>query len=460
MKRLLLLALLGSLVTLAQVKLPPHSRQTLPNGLVTVLSPKHDVPLITLSAVVRGGNEADPAPQAGLADLTAELLRRGTATRTAEQVAQELDFIGAEFRTAVDNQSTTVSIEFLAKDTDRALELFLDALLHPAFPETEFKKARDQKIAAAKALKDEPNRIIPLYSRTFFFGRSHPYGHPADELSLATITRDQVIGYHKQLYTAKNIFLVGVGDFTSEALFSKLRDRAASLPSGSMYAWKVAPAVKFSQPGLLVIDKPGATQTYFSIAQPGIHYTHPDRVALMLVNTLFGGRFTSILNDELRVNSGLTYGASSRIQQDRLTGALSIVTFTKTETTAKAIDLAVSLLGRLREQGVSSDQLQSAKAYVKGIFPTESLETADQLAHILGLLELYNLNRGEIDDLFSRIDALTPEQATEVARKYFRSDNLQFTLIGNAAKIKADVAKYAPSLKTITIAKPGIRPLE
>lgn len=460
MKRLLLLALLASAVASAQVKLPPYTRQTLPNGLVTVLSAKHDVPLITVSAVIRGGSEADPAAEAGLADLTAELLRRGTATRTAEQFAQELDFIGAEFRTAIDAQSTTVSIEFLAKDTDRALELFLDALLHPAFAETEFKKARDQKVAAVKALKDEPSRVIPLYARTFFFGRNHPYGHPADELSLSAITRDQVIGYHKQLYTAKNIFLVGVGDFAPEAMLAKLRDRAASLPPGNPYSWKVAPAVKFSKPALLLVDKPDATQTYFSIGQPGIHYTHPDRVALMLVNTLFGGRFTSILNDELRVNSGLTYGASSRMQLDRLTGALSIVTFTKTETTVKAIDLAVSLLGRLREQGINTEQLQSAKAYVKGIFPTENLETADQLAHILGLLELYNLNRGEIDDLFSRIDALTPEQATEVARKYFRSDNLQFTLIGNAAKIRAEVAKYAPAFKVITIDKPGIRPLE
>ncbi|MBL8292546.1 MAG: insulinase family protein [Bryobacterales bacterium] len=442
----------------AQVKIPQFSRQTLPNGVTLLLSAKRDVPLITLRAVIRGGAEAEPPGSAGLANLTAELLRRGAGPRNSEQFAQALDFIGAEFKTSADNQSTVVSIEFLSKDADRALELFSDALTKPAFPEGEFVKARDERVAAAKALKDEPDRIVSLYARAFFFGSGHPYGRPADELSYAALTRQQVNDYHRSLYVGRNLFLVAVGDFEPAQMSKRLAERFSPLPPGSPYAWKSAANPVFNGPRLLLVDKPDATQTYFAIQQPGIHRSHPDRVVLLLVNTLFGGRFTSMLNDELRVNSGLTYGASSRFQTDRLTGAFSMVTFTKTDTTAKTIDLALDVLRRLRDKGITAEQLQSAKAYVKGVFPTENLETSDQLAQVLGDLELFTLNRGEIDDLFSRIDSITPEQATAAARKYFRAENLQFTLIGNAAQIREAVARYAPTTKTVPISAPGIRP--
>lgn len=457
MMRAFLLAAVLLTPLAGQVKIPPFSRQTLPNGITLLLSAKRDVPLITLRAVIRGGAEAEPAASAGLAKLTAELLQRGAGSRDSEQFAQDLDFIGADFRTTVDNQSTVVSIEFLAKDAGRAIELFGDALARPRFTGPEFTKARDERAAVAEALKDEPDRILPLYGRAFFFGPGHPYGRPDDGLSYRMLTRQQVVDYHGSLYVGRNLFLIAAGDFDPAQMSKRLTGQFGSLPAGNSYTWKTAATPVFTGARLLLVDKPDATQTYFSIQQPGIHRSHPDRIVLLLVNTLFGGRFTSMLNDELRVNSGLTYGASSRFQADRLFGALSMVTFTKTETTAKTIDLAIEVLNRLRDRGINAEQLQSAKAYVKGVFPTENLETSGQLAQVLGDLELFTLNRGEIDDLFSRIDSITPEQATAAARKYFRAENLQFTLIGNAAQIQDAVARYAPIRKTVPISAPGIR---
>jgi predicted Zn-dependent peptidase len=174
------------------------------------------------------------------------------------------------------------------------------------------------------------------------------------------------------------------------------------------------------------------------------------------VNTLFGGRFTSILNDELRVNTGLTYGASSRYDQNHLPGSLYISTFTKTETTAKAIDVALELLKRLKDKGITAEQLQSAKNYLKGTYPSQQLETADQLADVLSEIELFDLNRGEVDDLFARIDAVTVEKANEVIRRYFNADNLTFVLLGNAAKIANDIKKYSPSVVQVPITRPGV----
>ena len=170
---------------------------------------------------------------------------------------------------------------------------------------------------------------------------------------------------------------------------------------------------------LLLVDKPDATQTYFGIGMPGVPRGNPDRFKLQVINTLFGGRFTSILNDELRVNTGLTYGAASGVEQQRLPGAIIIRTYTKTETTERAIDTALALLKKFNENGISADQLASAKAYIKGEYPPRHLETSGQLASILTDMELYGLGRAEVDDFFSGIDSVSLDQANEAARKYY-----------------------------------------
>jgi zinc protease len=441
-----LLLLAAVTVLSAEVKLPSFTRQTLPNGVVLTLLPKKDVPLITLRVLVRGGVESDPAAEGGLASITAELLRRGTATRTADRFSDELDFIGASYHAGVDAQTTTLSAEFLSKDAARAIDLVSDALLHPTFPEAEVRKVLAQRIDAAKALKDDPQAAARQYYRAFFFGLQHPYGHPADgdELSLARISRDAILDYHRRAYAGANTIVVAAGDFDPAALGPQLGRAFSALPPGAPYVWKKdLPPARSGRPRLLLVDKPDATQTYFLIGQPGIHRTHPDRVVLWLVNTLFGGRFTSMLNEELRVNSGLTYGAVCQLERNKLTGSIAISTFTRTEKTAQAVDLALEVLKRLGEKGITAEQLASAKAYLKGGYPTEHLETADQLAGVLGEMELYGLGRGEVDDLFPQIDSITVEQANAAARQYYRPENLVFLLLGNAAKIRAAARQYA-----------------
>jgi predicted Zn-dependent peptidase len=155
------------------------------------------------------------------------------------------------------------------------------------------------------------------------------------------------------------------------------------------------------------------------------------------------------------VNTGLTYGAGSSLDATREPGAITISTYTRTETTGKAMDLALDVLKRLNEKGITEEQLASAKAYVKGTYPRQALETSDQLANVLGDIELYGLNRGEVDDLFSRIDSVTLERANAAARKYYRQENLTFVVLGNASKIREAVKKYAPQVKEVSIKEPG-----
>ncbi|MCL4793424.1 MAG: insulinase family protein [Bryobacteraceae bacterium] len=456
--RLLVFTLAAAAIMSAQVKLPPYSKKALPNGATLILLNKPDVPLVTVRALFRGGAEAESAAQAGINALTVELMRRGAGARPAEEFAEALDALGASLNTGANRQFSFASVEFLTRTQSEALALFGDFLARPTFPEDEFKKALAQRIDASKAAKDNPGAALALFFPSFFYGPGHPYARPSngDELSLANLTRQSLVDWHKRMFVGRNLILIAAGDIDEKTLGPRLEKLASALPAGEAYQWRqsVAPPER-KQPRLLLIDKPDATQTYFMVATPGIDRTHPDRTQLEIVNTLFGGRFTSMLNDELRVNSGLTYGARSSVDEDRLTGAISISTFTPAETTVKAIDLALEVLNRLRTQGIDTEQLLSARNYIKGGFPTQNLETADQVAGILGELEIFGLNKGEIDDYFSRLDAATLEQVNATAKKWYGAAPLQFLLVGNAEKIREDVKKYAPNMKVRSIKEPG-----
>jgi predicted Zn-dependent peptidase len=248
--------------------------------------------------------------------------------------------------------------------------------------------------------------------------------------------------------------VVVTGDFDTAAAKTKLAAAFGSAPAGTAFQWPAATG-SAAKGRLLLIDKPDATQTYFQIAQPGIDKKSGDRATLEIVNTLFGGRFTSMLNDALRVNSGLTYGAAALLQVDRLPGAIVISTYTKTDTTVQAIDMALDVLKRLNEKGITAEQLASAKAYVKGLYPTRHLETIDQLATEIGEIELYGLGRDAVDGYFNRIDAITLDQANAAIRKYYRSDNLTFVILGAADKIREPVKKYHPEMTEIPVKSAG-----
>jgi len=439
----------------AQVKLPPYSREVLPNGAVVYLMQRTGLPLVGFRVLVKGGTESEPAALAGLASITAGLLRQGTAKRTAAQFSEELDGLGGSYMVRADEQSSTIAAEFLKKDFDRGLDLMADAVLHPAFPEPEVRKALARSADGLKSIKDNPGASINQYFRSFFFRGGHPYGRLVSEASLDRIRREDIVDYQKRMYVGKNLVVIVAGDFDPAAAKKRVAEVFGGVPAGTAYAWtEDRPPVRGSDPKVLLIDKPDATQTYFIIGQPGVRRVTADRVPLELVNNLFGGRFTSMINEELRVNSGLTYGASCRVEMARLTGGLYISSYTKTESTAQAIDLALEVLKRLYDKGITAEQLASAKAYIKGTFPPAHLQTSDQIATELGEMELFGLGADEVNQLFERVDGVTLEQANAVAKKYYRPDNLTFVLLGNASKIREAAGKYGKPVER-SVKEPG-----
>ena len=443
-------------VTRGQVQLPSYTRQVLQNGLLLDIVPVHEVPLVTIRVLVRGGAESEPLDKAGLARITADALRRGTARRIAPQFSSELDTLGAQYVINADTQSSSVQIEVLAKDLDKGLDLLLEALTKPSFPEAEMTKLLAQSIDSLKVSRDRPAFAVGEYFRSFYFGPNHPYGHPADDVSLGRIRREDIVNYHRDMYVGRNMMVVVAGDVDSSVVEPKLAKAFGAIREGTAYLWKSAPEQQVSLARrLAVVDKPDATETQFRIGLPGVERTDPDRFVLLLVNTLFGGRFTSVLNDALRVNSGLTYGASSIVDRNHLPGRITIATFTSTANTVKAVDMALDVLARFSKEGITQAQLDSARAYVKGTYPVDHLETADQIADVIGEIELFDLNRGEVDDLFAKLDAVTLQQANVVIRKHYTPEKLAFLLFGNVSQFPADYRKYSSTVITTSVNSPG-----
>jgi len=227
--------------------------------------------------------------------------------------------------------------------------------------------------------------------------------------------------------------VIVTGEFDSTAAQAKIAKAFGEAPAGKS---SIGPLLLRLLPkrSCFLSTKPDATQTYFYIGQPGVDRRNPDRTKLLILNTLFGDVSRPCSTKNCASNSGLTYGANSTVQQVRLPASIMITTFTKTETTVQAMDMALDILKRLVEKGITADQLASAKAYIKGTYPPQRLETSDQLAAILGEMELYGLGPDEVDDFFTRIDAVTLDQANAAARKYFRTDGLSFVVLGNASR--------------------------
>ncbi|MGI1945010.1 M16 family metallopeptidase [Shewanella glacialipiscicola] len=434
--------------------MPSYDKFVLDNGLTVYLMPQREVPLITLNAVVRAGAVNDTT--AGVAQMTAEGLLLGAAGKSKADIEQQVDFLGASLGAEADKEGSYLSADFMAKDTDVMLSLFSAAMLTPDFDVAEFDKLKQRAIAGLQQDKESPRAVIGRYFDKLVFG-AHPYGNAAsgNSESLEQVTVSQLRAFHKSYYQPANTAITVVGDFDIAAMKAKLTQTFGQWQGSEKL---VQPDLNQGLPQLtaakvLLVDKPDAIETTFVIGGLGISRDNPDYVGLTVVNTILGGRFTSWLNDELRVNAGLTYGARSGFTPYTDAGVFTISTFTKTETTQEAMDLALKTYARLWEKGVDQATLDSAKAYVKGQFPPK-FETSGQLAGLLSGMYLYGFDDKFINEFQAKVDGLSLEETQRLVKAYFPQKNLQFVLIGNAAKVAPIAAKYG-KVQTVDINATG-----
>jgi predicted Zn-dependent peptidase len=275
-----------------------------------------------------------------------------------------------------------------------------------------------------------------------------------DENSIGSISRDDITRFHESHFTPENTILAAVGDFSTAEMQDLIEEYFGAWPRRSTPDISIDEPLPVSDRRVLLVDKPDSTQTYFYIGNLGVNRTHPDRVPIGVVNTFFGGRFTSRLNTALRVESGLTYGAGSRFELREHAGPFLLSSYTRNDTTEEAIDLALRVLETLHEEGIAPSELESVKTYIKGQFPTR-IETSDRLASTIAQLEFYGLDAADIDNYYAEVDAVSIEDVRRVIQEYFPLDDLVFVLVGKASEIESVVGKYGPTLDTKSIREPG-----
>lgn len=441
------------------VKVPAHQRFVLPNGLTIILVPKKDVPLIAFSGFVRGGALLDPPDKVGVASLVAGLLERGAGKRSAYEFADAASGVGGSFNASAGAEAISVSGQFLARDRALMIELLADALIRPHFDADEFSSYRDRDIEFIKSAKDsDPSQLLSIYGRAALFG-THPYGRPqgGSERTLAELTQGDVVTYHAQNFGADRTTLVFAGDLDAKWMKQALTAAFGGWAKASSTPVLLAPAPRISGRRVLLVDSPGAVQTYFWLGNVGVDRHYSGRPALDLVNTLYGGRFTSILNTELRIKSGLSYGANSSFTRGSVPGEFSIRSFTQTVNTGKALDLALATLETLKHGSLAPEMIDSARAYVLGQYPLR-LETAANWATALADLEFYGLDKSYIEDYgpaLAKVDLA--ETAAVTADAFPRPVDLVMVLIGDAAQIRETAAKYG-AVTEIKLAQPDFAP--
>jgi len=409
-------------------------RLVAPNGLTVLIIEQHTLPIVQLHALVKAGSAQDPPGKAGLANLTANLLDEGTATRSSTQLAEQIEFVGGMLATKASDDFTTASAKVLKKDTELGFELLADMLLHPAFPEQELRRVRSLIHGEMQAEKDDPGAIASKAFRQLVFG-GHPYSWPVNgtEESLGKLSREDVRRFYAREYLPNQTILSIVGDITEEQARSLVAKHFGPWKRGAPPARAVAPPRSIDQTATKLIHK-DLTQATVALGHAGISRTNPDYYAVTVMNYILGaGGFSSRLMDQIRDNQGLAYGVMSTFDARLMPGAFIVSLQTRNETANQAIAGVLNELKGIRDAPVTDEELAEAKAYLMGSFPLR-LDTTAKLAEVLAQVEFFGLGLDYFTQYPEWIGKVTKEDVVRVARQYLNPQAYALVVVANLPK--------------------------
>ncbi len=425
---------------------PPVAMKILPNGLRVFVASSPDMPAVTATLLLTAaGSVNDPEGKPGVADMTAGLLTQGTPTRTAQQIAEAIDFVGGSLSSDASDDGTDVSFTVVKKDFDLAMNLLSDVTLHASFAQDELERARQAALSNMRVNYDDPDYLASAVFQRVVYG-THPYGLPNEgtPASIQVINRNDLVAFRDTYYSPGNALLAFAGDITPEAAFA-----AAEKFFGAWQA-KQIPAQNHSAPGsgsgmhIYVVDKPDAVQTQIRVGSLGIRRNDPDFFPLFVADRIFGGGFNSRLNTEVRVKQGLTYDANTYFDTHLESGDLLASTFTRTEATVDALKLVVNMIQGMSKGDLKPEELSFAKDYLIGVYPIQT-ETPEQVANRVLTVAHYGLPPDYNETYQAKIAGVTLAQANAEAMKYYQTASLEIVLAGNAAQFRDALKKEFPN---------------
>jgi zinc protease len=430
------------------VNIPPVKESKLKNGLTVAVIEKSNNPLVSVQLLVKAGASTETIKKAGLSNITAQMLTKGTKTRSAEQIAEQMEFLGGAINSGGGWNNSAVTIGITSDKLEQALAIMADVALNPSFSKDELELLRSQSIDELKFNLTQPG-FLANYVSTVYSNGEHPAGGtPASLESLAVADVQQ---FYSQNFFPSNAVLIFTGDVTAA--------KANSLAEKFFSAWASVEKVGASNPGtiptvgsnglinrILVVDLPKSGQASVNYVRRlnGLSRKNADYYSASVLNSLLGGGYSSRLNQEIRIKRGLSYGAGSSFAWRDNRANFSTRTQTKNESAAEVAELVVAELKRLADSTAKADELNPRKSVLTGGFG-RNLETTGGLAGALGDLYSYGLSSGELNKYVGNVNAVTDASVKDFAVKYLNGGDM--IIVGDYSVFKDDLAKRFPGMK-------------
>jgi zinc protease len=434
LKRVIFQALAWLLLLCPAAAALEAKREVLPSGLTVLHAERRNLPLVVLTLLVRAGMKDEPGDKAGLANLTASLLTEGTKNRTSLKLSEEVGFIGASLGASAGGDYTTVNLSVLKKDLEKGFELFADILLNPVFPPEELDRVRELIKGSLRESEDNPSFVASRAFKKEVYGE-HPYGRLVRGTveGLESTTRADILEFFSGHFLPNNSTLTVVGDLSGEELDDLIKRYLGEWRKG-----KVPPRKTTHVPGaghkVVTIEK-DLTQANILLGHIGVRRDNPDYYALSVMNfVLGGGGFSSRLMDTLRERMGLTYGVYSYFASSLEPGAFQVGVQTKNESAGTVVEEILKEIRKIREEGVTEEELGDAKAYLTGSFPRR-LDTMQKIVGFLSAVEFYGLGLDYIDKYPEYINAVTGDDVRRVARKYLDPENYVLVVVARQSEV-------------------------
>jgi zinc protease len=416
------------------VKFPPYEIRMLPNGLRVVVVEQHEQPLVSLRMLVGAGTAQDSSSRLGVANMVAALLDQGTTNRTAQQIADAVDTIGGNVRTGAGTDVIFSYVTVLKDSLTPGLDLLSDIVRSPVFPQGELERQRDQLRSVLRVNYQDPDYVASIVFDRLVYG-FHPYGYPGTgtPASIERITRNDLVEFHQQYFVPNNSILAVAGDVSTPEVFA-----AVEKTFGGWARHDILGTVMLSPPPptrrVVIVDVPDTVQTEIRVGHLGLRRSSDDFTAAELAVRILGGEGANRLQQVLRTQRGLTYGASADLNAYSRFGDIVAETDTRSEATGEALRLIIDEFSRLKREPVGVRELDGAKSFLAGSFPL-GIETPDDIATKVLTALFYGLPLKELETFPERVNAVSASDIQRATQAYIWPDRLAIVLVGSAPMI-------------------------
>lgn len=413
--------------------IPKSDHLTLKNGMKVYLLEDHELPIVNMTALITAGGIYEPAEMTGLAGLTGALLRSGgTESLKPDALDAELEFMASGIESGVGEDLGTLSMSTLAKNLDRTLELFAELLMKPGFELSRVELTKNNTIDAIRRQNDDPKGIAGREFKRAIY-ENHPLGRVATIESVKTITREEMIAFHKRFFTPQGIILAVSGDFNRKDVLARLEQLFGDWQPQEPKLPAVANPEMIPGKQALLARKQ-VSQSVIRMGHLGLEKSNPDQYAVRVMDYILGGGFTSRLTQEIRSNQGLAYHAGSHFDIGRrFPGIFMAETETKSESTVKVITLMSDIIAGMTKEPVSEEELKQAKESIINSF-IFGFTQANSIVTQQARLEYYGFPDGYLENFRANIARVSRDDILKAAKKYLHPEAMTIMVVGDDKK--------------------------